>query len=174
MGLLGLNLFSTRLFPSQSQSNPPAKTAGDYAWLSVPFSLQFQLQKWTQNPPVCVLPYLFRCYCLFIQYRTPMCVLVVIRSTLEDTHLEEIINVLLRDHNSDYAFFHGVTDIFKLGIWNILWSDTFILLFHNFLNPEPQEMFPKKSLFESLISVASLENLIRVCCCLTLPWAQNI
>lgn len=49
MGLLGLNLLSTRLFPSRAKT-PPAKTAGDYPWLSVPFSLLFQTSKMDMEP----------------------------------------------------------------------------------------------------------------------------
>lgn len=49
MGLLGLSLLSTRLFPSQAKA-PPAKTAGDYAWLSIPFSPWFQTSKMDKKP----------------------------------------------------------------------------------------------------------------------------
>lgn len=49
MGLLGLNLLSTRLFPSRAKA-PPAKTAGDYARLSIPFSPRFQTSKMDMKP----------------------------------------------------------------------------------------------------------------------------
>lgn len=49
MGLLGLNPLSTRPFPSSAKA-PPAKTAGDYAWLSIPFSAWFQTSKMDMKP----------------------------------------------------------------------------------------------------------------------------
>lgn len=176
MGLWGLNLLSTRLFSSWAKA-PPAQTAGDYAWLSIPLSLRFQTSKWTRSLLVCVLPCSFRCWCLFTQYRTPECVLVAIRSNLEGTHLAEIINVLLMVHGSihislcplhDWHF--QVEDMKDSMKWHI------ILRFHNFLNPKRKapRSISKKSLFKALISVASLENLIVVFCYLTSPWVLNI
>lgn len=177
MGLLGLNLLSTSLLPSRAKA-PPAKTAGDYAWLSIPFSLLFQTSKMDMKPSSCVLPCPFRCWCLFTQYRTAACVLVVIRSNLEDTHLAEIINVLVMVHGSIHISLCPLHDWhFQVGIWKIAWSDTssFCSTVH-FLNSKSKapRNISKKSLFKALISVASLENLIRVCCYLTLPWALNI
>lgn len=108
---------------------------------------------------------------------TPVCVLVVIRSNLVDTHLGEIINVLVMVHGSIHISLCPLHDWhFQVGYMKDSTEWHTILLFHNFLNPQPKapRNISKKSLFKALISVASLENLIRVCCYLTWPWALNI
>lgn len=75
-----------------------------------------------------------------------------------------------------FHYAHSMTGIFKLGIWKVPWSDTSALCSTvHFLNhkPEAPRNISKKSLFKALISVTSLENLIGVCCYLTLPWGAE-
>lgn len=137
-----------------------------------------KLQKWTWSLLVCVLPCPFRWWCLFTQYRRPVCVLVVIRSNLEDTHLAEIINVLVMVHGSIHISLCPLHDWhFQVGDMKDSMEWHIIPLFQSsFSKPKPKASrnISKKSLSKALISVASLENLIRVWCYLTLPWALNI
>lgn len=123
-----------------------------------------QLQKLTWSLQVSVLPCPFRCWCLFTEYRTPVCVLVVIRTNLEGTHLGEIIVVLVMVCGSIYISLWPLHDWhFQVGDMKDSLEWHIISLFHSSffetLNLMPREIFSEKSLFKALISVQALKIL---------------